>query len=112
MAEYAVVPARALRAKPEGLSWDEAAAYPVAYLTAYVALVRCARIEPGEWLLVHGAAGGVGLATVDLAKALGARGIAAASSAEKREASARRYAPEAVIATEADRKSTRLKSRH
>ena len=98
MAEYAVVPARALRAKPGGLSWEAAAAYPVAYLTAYVALVRCARIEPGEWLLVHGAAGGVGLATVDLAKALGARVIAAASSAEKREAVARLYAPDAVIA--------------
>src|SRR3546814_11064953 len=54
MAEYAVVPARALRAKPEGLSWDEAAAYPVAYLTAYVSLVRCARIEPGAWLLELG----------------------------------------------------------
>ena len=100
MAEYAVVPARALRPKPESLSWDEAAAYPVAYLTAYVALVRCARIEPGEWLLIHGAAGGVGLATVDLAKALGARVIAAASSAEKREAIARLYAPDAVIAAE------------
>ena len=100
MAEYAVVPAGALRAKPGGLSWEEAAAYPVAYLTAYVALVRCARIEPGEWLLVHGAAGGVGLATVDLAKALGARVIAAASSAEKREAIARLYAPDAVIAAE------------
>jgi NADPH2:quinone reductase len=98
MAEYCVVPAAALRAKPAGLSWDEAAAYPVAYLTAYVALVRCARIEPGEWLLVHGAAGGVGLATVDLAKALGARVIAAASSEGKREAVARLYAPEAVIA--------------
>lgn len=98
MAEYAVVPASALRAKPPGLSWEEAAAYPVAYLTAYVALVRCARIEPGEWLLVHGAAGGVGLATVDLAKALGARVIAAASSEEKRDAVARLYAPDAVIA--------------
>lgn len=100
MAEYAVVPARALRRKPEGLSWDEAAAYPVAYLTAYVALVRCARVEPGEWVLVHGAAGGVGLATVDLAKALGARVIAAASSAGKREAIAELYAPDAVIAAE------------
>ena len=100
MAEYAVVPASALRAKPGGLDWDEAAAYPVAYLTAHVALVRCARIEPGEWLLVHGAAGGVGLATVDLAKALGARVIAAAGSAEKRDAIARLYAPDAVIAAE------------
>ena len=98
MAEYAVVPASALRAKPPGLSWEAAAAYPVAYLTAYVALIRCARIEPGEWLLVHGAAGGVGLATVDLAKALGARVIAAASSEEKRDAVARLYAPDAVIA--------------
>jgi NADPH2:quinone reductase len=97
MAEYCVVPAQALRAKPERLNWDEAAAYPVAYLTAYVALVRCARVEPGEWVLVHGAAGGVGLATVDLAKALGARVIAVASSAEKRAAIARLYGPDAVI---------------
>jgi NADPH2:quinone reductase len=97
MAEYACVPAAALRRKPERLSWDEAAAYPVAYLTAYVALVRCARVAVGEWVLVHGAAGGVGLATVDLARALGARVIAAASSADKREALARLHAPEAVI---------------
>ena len=100
MAEYALVPPAALRRKPEALGWDEAAAYPVAYLTAYVALVRCARIEPGETLLVHGAAGGVGLATVDLARALGARVIAAASSAAKRDAIARAYAPDAVIAAE------------
>lgn len=100
MAEYCTVPAAALRVRPARLSWEEAAAYPVAYLTAYVALVRCARIEPGEWLLVHGAAGGVGLATVDLARALGARVIAAASSADKREAVASLYAPRAVIAAE------------
>jgi NADPH2:quinone reductase len=100
MAEYAVVPAAALRRKPEALGWDEAAAYPVAYLTAYVALVRCARIEPGETLLVHGAAGGVGLATVDLARALGARVIAAASSADKRDAIAQAYAPDALLAAE------------
>lgn len=100
MAEYCVAPAAALRPKPVGMGWDEAAAYPVAYLTAYVALVRCARVEPGEWVLVHGAAGGVGLATVDLAKALGARVIASASSAEKRVALARLYAPDAVIAAE------------
>ena len=100
MAEYTVAPAGALRSKPEALGWGEAAAYPVAYLTAYVALVRCARIEAGESLLVHGAAGGVGLATVDLAKALGAKVVAAASSAGKREAIAWLYAPDAVIAAE------------
>ncbi|WP_293703356.1 MULTISPECIES: NADPH:quinone oxidoreductase family protein [unclassified Sphingopyxis] len=97
MAEQCVVPAAALRVKPEQLTWEEAAAYPVAYLTAYVALVRCARIEAGEWLLVHGAAGGVGLAAVDLGKAMGARVIAAASSAAKRETIVRLYAPDAVI---------------
>lgn len=100
MAEYAAVPASVLRRKPEALGWDEAAAYPVAYLTAYVALVRCARIEAGECVLVHGASGGVGLATVDLARALGARVIAAASSAEKRAAIAALYAPDAVIAAD------------
>jgi NADPH2:quinone reductase len=97
MAEYCIVPAATLRPKPDGLTWEAAAAYPVAYLTAYVALVRCARVEPGEWVLVHGAAGGVGLAAVDLAKAMGARVIAAASSAAKRDAITRLYAPDAVI---------------
>jgi NADPH2:quinone reductase len=97
MAEYCVVRAAILRPKPASLSWEEAAAYSVGYLTAHVALVRCARIQPGEWLLVHGAAGGVGLATVDMARALGVRVIAAASSAEKRDAIARLYAPDAVI---------------
>lgn len=100
MAEYCVVPAGALRSKPERLSWDEAAAYGVAYLTAYVALVRAAQVEPGEWVLVHGAAGGVGLATVDLAKALGARVIAAASSPAKRDAIAASYAVDALIGAE------------
>ena len=100
MAEHIVVPAGALRHKPGRLSWDAAAAYGVAYLTAYVALVRCARVEPGEWVLVHGAAGGVGLATVDLAKALGARVIAAASSSAKRDAIAELYAPDALIAAD------------
>lgn len=100
MAEHIVAPAAALRPKPDRLGWEAAAACPVAYLTAYVALVRCARVEPGDWVLVHGAAGGVGLATVDLAKALGARVIAAASSEAKRAAIARLYAPDALIAAE------------
>ena len=100
MAEYCVAPAKSLRRKPERLNWDEAAAYPVAYLTAYVALVRCARVEAGEWVLVHGAAGGVGLATVDLAKALGARVIAAAGSEAKRAAIDGLYTPDALIAAD------------
>jgi NADPH2:quinone reductase len=59
--------------------------------------VRCAGIAAGDWLLVHGAAGGIGLATVDLGRALGARVIAAASSSEKRKVIAADYTPEALL---------------
>ncbi|MBL8556610.1 MAG: NADPH:quinone oxidoreductase family protein [Phenylobacterium sp.] len=82
-AEFAILPAATLRKKPERLSFAEAAGYPVAYLTAYVAFSRCGMVQPGEWVLVHGAAGGVGLAAVDYAKVLGARVIAASASDEK-----------------------------
>ncbi|MDI1363304.1 MAG: NADPH:quinone oxidoreductase family protein [bacterium] len=96
-ADYAVIAAEALKPKPERLSFAEAAAYGAAYLTAYVALVRRARIEPGDWVLVHGAAGGVGLAAVDLAKALGARVIAASASDDKLAAIQALYAPDATV---------------
>jgi NADPH2:quinone reductase len=69
----------------------------VAYLTAYVALVRRARLEPGEWVLVHGAAGGVGLAAVDLAKVMGAKVIATSASDEKLAVVMAEYAPDAVL---------------
>jgi NADPH2:quinone reductase len=77
-------PAATLRKIPDGIDYATAAGFTVAYLTAYVALVRRAELEADEWLLVHGAAGGVGLAAVDLGKTLGARVIATASSEEKR----------------------------
>lgn len=96
-ADYNVYPAASVFAKPAGLSFAQAAGLVSAYLTAYVALVRCARIEAGEWLLVHGAAGGVGLAAVDLGKALGARVIATASSKIKLDTIAAEYAPDALI---------------
>ncbi len=83
-AELAQLPASAAQIVPEAMSLDQAAAYPSAYLTAYVSLVRRANLQPGETVLVHGGAGGVGLAAVDLAKALGADVIATASSAAKR----------------------------
>jgi NADPH:quinone reductase len=83
-AEYAQRPASAFRRLPEGAAYAIAASFTGAYITAYVSLVRRAEIESGEWLLVHGAAGGVGLAAVDLAKHLGARVIATASTDEKR----------------------------
>jgi NADPH2:quinone reductase len=95
--EFAVVPAEALRSKPARLTFSQAAACGAAYLTAYVALVRRARLEAGEWVLVHGAAGGVGLACVDLAKALGARVIAASASDEKLRVVADEYGPDATV---------------
>ncbi len=73
-----------VRPIPAGIDFATAAAFTTAYLTAYVSLVRRGEIERGETLLVHGAAGGVGLAAVDLGRALGVRVIATASSEDKR----------------------------
>ncbi len=83
MAEGANTPAASCRAMPEAMSYEEAAGYTTAYLTAYVSLVRRGHLEAGETLLVHGAAGGVGMAAVDLGKQMGATVIATASSQEK-----------------------------
>ncbi len=83
MADYACVPAEGLRPKPAAMDFGAAASYPAAYLTAYVALVRRGHLEPGETLLVHGAAGGVGLAAVDLGRLLGATVIATAGRDDK-----------------------------
>ncbi|HKP78425.1 MAG TPA: NADPH:quinone oxidoreductase family protein [Phenylobacterium sp.] len=96
-AEYAVLPAAGLRQKPERLSFAQAAGYPVAYLTAYVALKRAAAAQAGEWVLVHGAAGGVGLAAVDYAKVIGCRVIAASASDEKLATIEREYAVDATV---------------
>ena len=68
---------------PDGVSYDTAAAFSVVYGTAYSVLRSVAEVQPGEWVAVLGAAGGVGLATVDLAILLGARVLAAASSPDK-----------------------------
>lgn len=96
-ADFALLPAAAIRSKPERLSYSQAAAVGAAYLTAYVALVRRARLEPGEWVLVHGAAGGVGLAAVDLARVLGAKVIATSASDAKLKIVADEYAPDVVL---------------
>lgn len=96
-AEYAIQPAAALRLKPKALTFGQAAGYPVAYLTAYVAFSRCGMVQPGEWVLVHGAAGGVGLAAVDYARVLGARVIAASASDAKLKIIGDEYAPDALV---------------
>ncbi len=68
---------------PDRMSFEEAGTFPVAYISSHVALRWQARLEPGETLLVLGAAGGVRLTAVEIGKAMGARVIAAASTAEK-----------------------------
>jgi NADPH:quinone reductase len=83
MAEKLVVPATRCMRVPEGIPLDEAAALQITYGTALYGLKYCGRLAPGEGLLVLGAAGGVGLATVEIGKALGAHVTAAVSSEEK-----------------------------
>lgn len=83
MAQDVIVPAVSLRAKAVTMSWTEAASYPAAWLTAYVSLVRRGNLRRGETLLVHGAAGGVGMAAVDLGLLLGAMVVATAGSQAK-----------------------------
>ncbi len=69
---------------PGNLSFETAATIPVAFLTAYHALMLCARLKPGETVLIHGGAGGVGLAAIQIARWRGAHVIATAGSPEKR----------------------------
>ena len=82
-AEKCVVPAVNCHVMPETMSFADGAAMGLTYLTAHFALVERARLQSGETVLVNGAAGGVGIATVQVAKALGATVVAAVSSEEK-----------------------------
>lgn len=95
-AEILVVPQAQIRPMPAGFSFAEAAAFSTAALTAYVSLVRRGALERGEWLLVLGAGGGVGMAAVSLGRHLGANVIAAASSDEKRAAALAQGAHHAI----------------
>ena len=70
---------------PPSLSCDAAAGVPVAFLTAYYGLVTCAALQRGEWVLIHGGAGGVGLAALQIAVWRGARAIVTAGTPEKRD---------------------------
>jgi NADPH:quinone reductase len=82
-ADEAVVDAQRVLPIPPAMEFASAAAFPVAYGTSHGALDWRAHLQPGEWLLVTGAAGGVGLTAVEIGKAMGARVIACAGSAEK-----------------------------
>lgn len=83
LAELCVVPARNLVALPPGMLWEQAAALPLTFLTAFHMLDSLARLKEGETLLVMGASSGVGAAAVQLGKGVGARVIAASTSEEK-----------------------------
>lgn len=83
LAEMVAAPETETFAIPSGMSVAEAGAFPIAYVSSHVAIRWQGRLEPGETLLVLGAAGGVGLTAVEIGKALGARVIAAASTEEK-----------------------------
>lgn len=80
-----VTNANAVARIPEGMSFEAAATIPSTFFTVYYALHHLARLEPGEKVLIHGAAGGVGIAAIQIAKWLGAEIHATAGSDEKRD---------------------------
>jgi NADPH:quinone reductase len=104
-AERAVLPARQVTKMPDGADFGEAAAFGVAYRTSYHALRSVAEVKAGDWVVVLGAAGGVGLAAVDVARELGARVVAAASGPEKLALCAERGAAHVIDYTTEDLKT-------
>ena len=98
--EYAVFP------MPEGLSFEQAAGISITYFTSYYALKQRAKLQPGETLLVLGAAGGVGTTAIELGKLMGAKVIAAASSTEKLELCKQLGADEVINYNEVSLKDT------
>jgi NADPH2:quinone reductase len=95
--ELAVIPAGSVFPLPDSVSYDEGAALPMNYLTALFTLKERGGLRPGETVLVHGAAGGVGTASIQVAKGLGARVIAVASSEQKLDVARAAGADEAVL---------------
>ncbi len=104
-AEQVVLDAGSVELMPDGTDFASAAAFGVTYRTAYHALRSIAKVAQGDWVVVLGAAGGVGLAAVDLAVAMKARVLAAASSPEKLELCLRRGAEATVDYDREDLKS-------
>jgi NADPH2:quinone reductase len=101
-AEYAAVPAARLVRLPDGVTARQAAAAMLQGLTAHYLATSTYPLEPGDWCLVHAAAGGVGLLLVQMARLLGARVIGTTSSAEKAALARAAGAEEVVLYTEQD----------
>jgi NADPH:quinone reductase-like Zn-dependent oxidoreductase len=81
--EYALMEAAEAMAIPAGLSWEQAASIPLVFLVAFDMLVLQGRLKADEWLLINGVSSGVGVASLQLGKAVGARVIGTSGSAEK-----------------------------
>ncbi len=84
LAQFVTTPAFVVARRPENMSAESAATLPVTFLTSWYSLVHLARVEAGETVLVHGGAGGVGLAAINILRMLGAKIIATAGSKAKR----------------------------
>jgi NADPH:quinone reductase len=97
--EQAIVPAAATVRHPDNLSWEQAAAIWMQYLTAYGALIDVARLVPGDAVIITAASSSVGLAAIQIANAAGAISIAATRTRAKREA-LRGHGAQYVITTE------------
>ncbi|MGX9354867.1 NADPH:quinone oxidoreductase family protein [Roseobacteraceae bacterium S113] len=102
LAEFGCFDANRAVTLPDGMSFEQAAAFQVAYGTSHLALEYRARLQPGERLLVLGAAGGVGLTAVEIGKLMGAEVIACARGAAKLEAARAMGADHLIDATDAD----------
>ena len=96
-AELVANPAPFTFALPDAMSYDEGAALPMNYLTAHFALAERGDLRAGETVLVHGAAGGVGTATIQVAKGMGARAIGVVSTEEKAEVARAAGADDVVL---------------
>jgi NADPH2:quinone reductase len=83
--EFAVMAQREAIEVPQGLSWEEAASIPMTFLVVYDMLVMQGRLQAGEWVLINGVSSGVGVAALQMAKALGARVIGTSGSPDKLE---------------------------
>ena len=95
-AEAINLPAASVRPLPPGMSYAKGASYGTAYQTAWVALSHRGNLQPGEWLMVHGATGGVGMAAVDIGKLLVAKVIATGGRDDKLAVVAARGADEVI----------------
>jgi NADPH:quinone reductase-like Zn-dependent oxidoreductase len=100
-AELIAVPAEYLHPVPEGMSFEDAAAFPLVFATAYRMLATRAGLREGEWVLVWGIGAGVATASLAIAKALGAHVLATSTSDDKLER-ARELGADAVVRTDAD----------